>query len=190
MAELTITLTGFAELAAGLRELPKNVGKNMLRSAVASGAAVVRVQAKANAEAMRVTGTLARSIYQAQIPEASNDEKQTFYVGCRQGKRYQKVGKRGVSKDAYYARFVELGHWSRPPGTKLGKDGKPRAMRLKQWGKARLEDIGERSRLKQIHWVGPKPFLRPAFDVTKDAQVDAMRAKLAARLASYKIKTK
>jgi hypothetical protein len=114
MMDLTIELKGFAELAAALRELPENLGKNVLRSAVGAGAAVVRREAKKNAEGMRDTGTLARAIYQKQIREESGPERQTFYVGARQGKAQQKVGKKQTNRDAYYARFVELGHFSRP----------------------------------------------------------------------------
>jgi hypothetical protein len=177
--ETTIKLTGFKELAEALRDLPDNIGKNVLRSAVAAGAAVIRVEVKANAEAMRDTGTLARAIYQKQIPEQSGLQKQVFYVSARQGKQYQKVGKKQVSKDAFYARWVELGHWSRPSG------GGHIAKRAGQSG--REAELNRLSAAGAIKWVGPKAFLRPAFDVKKDAAVDAIGAKIAERLLTLKV---
>ena len=158
--DVTMKLQGFKELAEALKELPQNISKNVLRSAVGAGAAVVRVEAKNNALAMKKTGTLARSIYQKQIRELSGPEKQTFFVGARSGKLYRSVGKKGVNKDAYYARWVELGHFSRPAKKGAG----------------------------HVHWVPAHPFLRPAFDVRKAEAVDAIGQKIAARLQTIKAK--
>lgn len=159
--ELITKLTGFKELADALRELPDDISKNVLRSAVGAGAAVVRVEAKNNALAMKRTGTLARSIYQKQIRELSGPEKQTFYVGARFGKK-KRFGKKGkdLSNEAYYARFVELGHFSRP--SKKGAGGR-------------------------VVWVPAHPFLRPAFDVRKDQAVEAIGAKISERLLKIKV---
>ena len=180
--EFEMQLQGFRELAESLRELPANVGKNMLRSAVGAGAAEIRKEAKQNAERIRKKGTLARSIYQKQIREQSGPERQTFYVGARQGKEYQKTGKKKVDKDAYYARFVELGHWSRPSG------GGHISKRAGQRG--REAELNKLSKAGHIRWVQARPFLRPAFDVKKDAAVTAMADKLRDRLRNYKAKTK
>jgi HK97 gp10 family phage protein len=147
-------LTGFDELARGLRELPDNLAKNDLRSAVAAGAAEIRKEVRQNALRIKDTGTLARSIYQKQIRELSGPDKQTFFVGARRGKKYQKVGKKGLSQDAFYAPFVEFGHY-----TRKRKDGKT-----------------------VPHWVSPKPFMRPAFDTKKEAAVTAIGDKLRARI--------
>jgi HK97 gp10 family phage protein len=178
--DFSTKLTGFKELADALRELPGNLGKNVLRSAVGAGAAVVRVEAKKNADAMRVTGTLARAIYQKQIPEQSGPEKQVFYVGARQVKLYQKVGNKGVNKDAYYARWVELGHFSRPAGGgKLPKNTNR--------GERNNAALASQVQAGSVHWVPAHPFLRPAFDVQKDHAVDAIGDKIRARLETIKV---
>lgn len=177
--DFTVRLDGFAELAAALRELPANIGRNVLRSAVAAGAAVIRVEAKKNAEQMRDTGTLARSIYQKQIREQSTLEKQVFYVGARQGKQFQKVGKKGANKDAYYARFVELGHFSRPTAKSGGG--------IIKRGGGRDSEIARRLHAGSIHWIPAHPFLRPAFDVKHQQAVTAMGAKIAERMAKIKV---
>lgn len=174
--DFSVKLQGFEELTKGLKELGEKVGKNVLRSAVGAGAAVIRVEAKKNAEGMRDTGTLARSIYQKQIPEQSSPEKQVFYVGARQGKIFQKVGKKGANKDAFYARFVELGHFSRPStGGRLAR------------GAGRDANLVSHLKAGTVRWVPARPFLRPAFDVGKDRAVDAIGNKIADRLAKIKI---
>jgi len=170
--DVTVDLKGFAELAQELKNLPEKIGKNVLRSAVGAGAAVIRVEAKKNAQAIKDTGTLARSIYQKQIRELSGPEKQTFYVGARQGKAHQKVGKKGLSRDAFYARFVELGHFSRPStGVRIGRSA-----------------LIDHLKAGTVHWVPARPFLRPAFEVGKTRAVDAMGAKIAERLQTIKAK--
>ncbi len=177
--ELIAKLQGFRELADALKELPQNISKNVLRSAVSAGAAEVRVEAKKNALAMKRTGTLARAIYQKQIRELSGPDKQTFFVGARSGKLYQKVGKKGVNKDAYYARWVELGHFTRAPGGRLRHTNR---------GERNNATLAAAVQTGHVHWVPAHPFLRPAFDVKKDRAVEAIGQKIAARLLTIKAK--
>jgi HK97 gp10 family phage protein len=117
MAELQ-HVAGLKELQAALKELPQCIARNVLRGAVAAGAAVIRTEAKARAPVSTgdaraghsPPGTLKRAIYQKQIRELSSPVKQTFYVGVRRGKQYRHQGKKGkLSRDAYYAKFVEFG---------------------------------------------------------------------------------
>lgn len=121
MADLA-HISGLSELEAALRELPDRIGKNVLRGAVSAGAAEIRVEAKNKAPVYTgdvskghpPPGTLKRAIYQKQIRELSNDQTQVFFVGVRQGKKYQKQGKKGnLSMDAFYWRWVELGSSAR-----------------------------------------------------------------------------
>ncbi len=177
--ELDAKLEGFKEFAAGLRELPGNVGKNVLRRAVSAGASVVRVEAKNNALAIKETGTLARSIYQKQIRELSGPRNQVFYVGARSGKQYRKVGKKGVSQDAYYARWVELGHFTRGPG-KGGffSTGSGRLFRETNRGQRNNAILAAQVHAGVVRWVPAHPFLRPAYDVKVNAAVDAMGASI------------
>jgi HK97 gp10 family phage protein len=173
--EATIKLTGFAELAAQLKALPDNIGRNGLRAAVAAGAAEVRKQAKTNALAMRDTGTLARSIYQKQIREQSSLQRQVFYVGVRAGRKFKKYGKSGMSKSseegAFYGRFVEFGHFTRPRGGGRITRGAGRAAVISS---------------SAVHWVPARPFLRPAFDGKKSEAIDAMAVKLRERIERFK----
>src|SRR5450830_714100 len=107
-----------------MKELPDRIAKNVLRGSVAAGAAVIRNEAKARAPVYTGSvsaghpppGTLKRAIYQKQIPERSSNIQQTFFVGVRKGKKYQKQGKNGdKSQDAFYASWVEFGT-SKQPG--------------------------------------------------------------------------
>ena len=117
MAELA-HIEGLDKLAWRLKQLPDRIGRNVLRGAVSAGAAVIRNEAKLKAplytgdvsKGHPPPGTLKRSIYQKQIAELSSLGRQVFYVGVRQGKEYQKQGKKGnLSQDAYYWKFVEFG---------------------------------------------------------------------------------
>lgn len=179
--DLEVKVVGFKELAAALRELPENISKNILRSAVAAGAAEIRMEAKSNALRIKRSGTLARAIYQKQIQELSDQEKQTFFVGARHGKRYQHRGKKGLSADAYYAPFVEFGHFTRQPGS---------AKRLRKTNRGEVANplLAFQVRTGQVKWVPPNPFLRPAFDTKKEAAVEAIAKKLADRILQYKAK--
>lgn len=117
MAELT-NVDGLRELQVALKQLPQNIGRNVLRGAVSAGATVVRNEAKQRARVYtgKVSaghpppGTLKRSIYQKQKRELSSAVQQTFIVGIRKGKKYRNQGKKGnMSMDAFYASMVEFG---------------------------------------------------------------------------------
>ena len=186
--DVTITLSGFAELAAGLRELPDKVSRTILSRSVSAGALVIQQEMTKNAQGMKDTGTLARSIYRKYIREESSQERKTYYVAPRQGKQYQKTGKKkNISKDAYYARYVEFGHFSRPPGTHVNKMGLTRANKLSRKsnrGGADNQALADQVRSGAVKWVPAHPFMRPAFDVKKNAAVDAMGQVLGAGIAA------
>jgi HK97 gp10 family phage protein len=114
----SVTIEGLDQLAQALRELPKRVARNGLRAAVYAGAKVIRDEAKVKAPIATSPlggdqpppGTLKRSIIMKQVPELSGEQKQTFFVTVRHGKKYRKQGKNGkLSQDAWYWRFVEFG---------------------------------------------------------------------------------
>lgn len=112
-----IQITGLKELNEALKQLPERVARNVLRGAVNAGASIIRKEMKDKAPVYTgpvsaghpPPGTLKRAVYQKQIGELSSLLKQTFFVGVRHGKKYQKVGKREVNLDAYYLPFVEFG---------------------------------------------------------------------------------
>lgn len=117
MAEIQ-SFKGLKELQQALKQLPDRIAKNALRGSVSAGAAVIRKEARDHAPVYQEqvqaghppAGTLKRAVYQKQINELSNAVKQTFFVGVRAGKKYQKQGKNGqLSQDAYYASWIEFG---------------------------------------------------------------------------------
>lgn len=171
--DVEIKLQGFVELAEALKGLPDNINKNALRAAVGAGAAVVRNEAKRRAPV--ATGVLRRAMYSKQIRELSSLTRQVVYVGARQGKKYQKIGKKQRSQDAFYARFIEFGHYTRPAGGGRLKRGRGRNAAL-------LAGIQSGA----VRWVPPQPFLRPAFDAKKQAAIDAMAEKIRERLDRFR----
>ena len=113
-----IHVQGLDRLSRALKELPKRVARSGLRAAVYAGAKVIRDEAKLKAPVATAAlgtnqpppGTLKRSVIMKQIPERSSDQKQTFFVTVRHGKKYRKQGKKGqLPQDAWYWRLVEFG---------------------------------------------------------------------------------
>lgn len=150
MAELE-HVSGLRELQAALKELPNRIAKNVLRGAVAAGAATIRSEARQRAPVYTgpvsaghpPPGTLKRAIYQKQIREKCTSTRQTFYVGVRKGGKYRFQGKKGtLSQDAYYASWVEFGT------------------------------------SKQV----AHPYMRPAYEMRKEAAVQAIKQYLEKRI--------
>ena len=169
---------GLKEIGEALQELPKRVERNVLRGTVAAGAALVRDAAREIAPTFHGSvadghpppGTLKRSIIIKQIPEKSGPTQQMFYVAVRHGKKYQKQGKKGnLSQDAYYWSWVEFGHWVNTTGKALGGRGKDAQ-------RAKAVAAGHKT------FVRAEPFMRPAFEITKNASIEAMKAYLEQRL--------
>ena len=115
MADLK-RVSGFDALARALAQLPQNISRNVLRGMVNAGATVIRKEVIARAPVYegndpRVDpGLVRRSVFQKQIPERSNRQVQTFYVGIRVGNgKTVKIRGRILSSDAWYWRFSEFG---------------------------------------------------------------------------------
>ncbi|WP_186275798.1 HK97-gp10 family putative phage morphogenesis protein [Burkholderia gladioli] len=109
-------IQGLDELYAALRQLPDNISRNVLRGMVNAGATVIRQECVVLApvyegdDPRADPGLIKRSIFQKQIPERSNKQTQTFYVGVRVGKgRTVKLRGRVLAADAWYWRFPEFG---------------------------------------------------------------------------------
>lgn len=106
----TIQLQGFRELATALKELPKRVARNGLRSATSAGAAVVRNEARSRAPVD--TGEMKRDIQMKRERDFGNTEglSASVSVYVRGGKKSRLAGKaRNVDKDSFYWKFVEFG---------------------------------------------------------------------------------
>ena len=174
-------ISGLKELQEALKQLPLNIARNVLRGAVGAGAALVRDEAKRKAPGYTGTpamghpprGTLKRAIYIKQIRERSSQFKQVFFVGVRKGKKYQKQGKHGNrSQDAYYASWVEFGHYYAPPG-KHGFGSRRAAMNA-----VALNGGG----IGGAKFIAPHPYMRPAWESQKRAAVQRISAYMAERI--------
>jgi HK97 gp10 family phage protein len=141
---------GLQQLAQACRELPERIARSALRQATSAGAAVVREEAKGRApvytgpiaQGHAPAGTLRKAVFMKQDRDASGPLNQVFVVGVRHGKAFQKVGKKGVNRDAYYFRFVEFGTVK----------------------------------------MSARPFIRPAFEMSKTKAVTAIGLVLADRI--------
>ncbi|WLE60237.1 HK97 gp10 family phage protein [Burkholderia plantarii] len=153
--------SGFAEFAALLESIPRDIGESDLRSVAVAGGTVLRDEAVERAPAGG-TGNLKRALYLKFIEERSTPTSKVYYVSIRRGKKPKKGEE--PTDAAYYGQMVEFGHWYVPP--------KPKGVR---WAAHRKVNIGKK-------WVPAKPFLRPAYEAKRTAAVDAMRERLKQRL--------
>lgn len=177
MAEFQ-NISGLKELQDALQKLPQNIAKNVLRGAVNAGASVIRDEAKLKAPVMhdaipshQPPGTLKRAIIVKQIPEKSGPTQQTYFVTVRKGKKLQGQGKKGnKSQDAYYASWVEFGHWMNTTGRALGG--------------GRNRDAKRSAAVAAGHnkFVPASPYMRPAYEAKKIDAVEAIKAYLEKRI--------
>lgn len=174
---------GLSEFQRALEQLPKNIGRNVLRGAVRAGAVVlqkeaIRLAPEYQGDDKRVTsGSIKAAIYEKQIAELSNELLQTFYVGVKRGYGRQKgggkftpikfVGGKVASLDAYYWTWVEFGHAYVPP--------RPKGVTQERHRLAHKTGSG-------AIWIEPRPFMRPAFANAKDDAIKAMVAYLEKRI--------
>lgn len=181
MATVTIKVDGLDKLQEQLAQISDRMGQNALRSATNAGAALIRNEARAQAPEYEVDkhhriaaghplpGTLKRSIITKFIREESTSTNVVYYVTVRKGIKYRKQGKNGnLSQDAYYASWIEFGHYA---------GGSTKGMTQKSARAARKAGA-----LDGARYVLARPFMRPAFDAQKENAVAAMKEKLAARL--------
>lgn len=175
---IALEIPGLDDMLRELRELPTAIRVKVLRNVVASGAAVIRREAvrlaPASTDAGPVKpqaghpppGTLKRAIYQTRMTQLCTPTDEVWKVDVRHGKqaRSSKRGKSTANLDAYYAMWVEFGHFTRVPHS-MTKTAKAAGRAL---GVAR--------------YVPAHPFMRPAFETQSAAALEAMRAKLADEL--------
>lgn len=148
-----------------LRELPDSVRKRLLRGTVATGASVIRKEAIRLApewtgevsQGHPPPGTLKKAIYQTRLSEKCTLTEEVWKVDVRKGPKVTK-GQKDYSTAAFYAHWVEFGHYARVSKS-VGKTRKERREYAKTQGL----------------WVPAKPYMRPAFENTKSAAFQAMR---------------
>ena len=171
---LALALPNLADWVAELEQLPQVLQRHVVFGAVATGASVIRREVIARAplhtgdvsKGHPPAGTLKRSIYQMRLRDDSTATSEVWMVAVRTGKKTRagKGGKRIALPDAYYARWVEYGHYTSAPksagGTRAG----------------RRKTVASGSALVPgAHWVMARPFFRPAFETKKDEAIKAMQ---------------
>jgi len=141
-----------------VREFGYDMEKKVFRNGVAAAARIFRNGVQRVLSRPRLSpvrrgenpGTLRRAIY---IKRAKDSKQglEHYFVGVRQGKAER--GRKGGSADAFYWRFVELGHRIRQPG-----QGISGGRRVKALLRARHDAQGGGR-------VRAYPFLQPAFQI-------------------------
>lgn len=156
---VTFDVPGLADMLAELSRLPEVMQRRVVRGAVATGCSVIRREVAARApeftgdvaQGHPPPGTLKRAVYQARLVDQCTGTAEVWTVGVRAGKRQR--------ADAFYARWVEYGHYTRTPagpGTRAARRAVARAS-----GTAR--------------WVPARPYFRPAFDAKRNEAMQAMQ---------------
>lgn len=138
--ELSVEIKGLEELISEIKELPKNIGLNALRSAVRASAVRVKKRAQQNTDLMFIdpTGRLKKAI------KAKGRKGYLARRGFFLASAYVPIGEtRGDVGGAYYAHMVEYGH----------RLVRARSNKKKGYGVAINGNYGS---------VAPKPFLRNA----------------------------
>lgn len=175
MPDMSMHWDGLAELKNRLAMLNEDVQRNVVRAAVGAAAREIAKEARLRAPRAETAhwrargkmvspGTLAKAIAAGRSRSESQPGREIWRVFVRHGKKEQARG-----LDAFYAGWVEFGHYYVPPGGKGGIGGS-----LRQRRKLRS--------LSSARFVPGRPFLRPAFESKKEAAVQAMVDRLKQRL--------
>lgn len=169
---VALKINGLEGMLADLRALPGAIQARIMKGMVATGASVIRKKALALApestgeiaEGHPPAGTLKKAIYQTRLPSLCTPTREVWKVGVRRGKAARSVGKAQRNLDAYYAFWVEYGHYTRVP------------VKTTKVARAAARAIGT------AKWVSPRPFFRPAVEISMAPALSAMRDYLRANL--------
>lgn len=156
----------FGDTFAKLDALADNLKGEVAISGAAAAARVfydeVRLRAPVGTRSMmrkgklHTAGTLRNAIYRVYAKKKSTDTTKRYEVGWNRG-------------DAWYARLIEFGHWSRAGIANGGR---------------RKHTI--KGKLNGVTWVAAKPFLRPALAVSGLA-MQAAKDRMVARLKELNV---
>jgi len=192
-----IQVEGVQEIADLLRGLG-NEGVKILRRGMSTGAAIVRNEIKARAPVaskphkrggrLVPPGTIKRSPVSVWARELSDADDQAFLVVLRRGKKYQRMGKKQINKDAYYWPWVEYGHKIVPRKGKQNGGGSTyytqrlrngeMATRKKEWSAASITG----RRRSATGFVPPHPFFIPAYNASAARASDAIATRILAEI--------
>lgn len=157
-----VQIRGIRAAQQRLVTLPDDVAEHVLRSSAYAGADLLKEEVVARAPSK--SGRLKRAIFTKHLDEHSGRDRQVYRVGVRRGRKKASDKDDGPADTAYYAAWVELGHWYIPPKP----DGIP-------WKAHRAKHVGKK-------WVNAKSFIRGAFDAKRAEAVRAMKERLKQRL--------
>lgn len=176
-----IQVTGLRELGEMLRDLGPKMQTRVMKGAVATAAAVFRDEAVRLAPVYSgqvgknhpPPGTLKKAIYMTRLVKLCNERVEVWMVNVRKGKRFQAHKSGGVTNnvDAYYAKWVEYGHYTRAP----------KGLAATKAGARKIIASGSQL-VSGAHYVAPRPFMRPAFENKKAAAAQAMREYMATNI--------
>lgn len=187
-----VRIDGMAELMAELRQLPQVMQQRIVRGAVGTGANIIKREVVALApewtgevsQGHPPPGTLKRAIYAARLVDKCTASVETWQVGVRSGKGVRNMGSKaskfgptqGTNMDAYYASWVEYGHYSRAPQSLPGT-------------RAARRTAVRSGAVAGAHYVLGRPFLRPGFERSKGTALRAMedyvRRNIAAAVVAF-----
>ena len=155
--------TGLPELLSKLQRVPLVLARRVERAALTDGGEIILEAAQAFAAQHRVTGELAEDVIM-EVRVAGNLESGRVSIGPAYDRVALKIRKRGKyagrpdssTSPGVYGKFVEEGH---------AGPGQPNARERKRSGKE--IELGS-------HDVPPHPWLKPAFDSSSEAAVEAI----------------
>lgn len=181
-----VVIDGWAELDTKLLGLSDKIAKQALKQSVSAGAKFMQKAVKDKAPELngftwgehQPPGTLKRSIITVFCPELSNDYEATYKVAVKMGKKYRNKGKKGnLSQDAFYAEWVERGHYYVPPNPNFTISDRG----IRHGSNWEAHRTSERS-LSNARFVPAHPFMRPAWDVEKDQALEVIRQQLETKI--------
>lgn len=183
-----IELKGAKELADLLRNMDRKLAKKLFRKALREGAKVI--QAAAQAKAPVDTGLTRSAI---KVRAAKRQKRGRFGVAVQ-------VGEGDYRGETFYASFLEYGHKMGKRSQGLGARSRRESRKLRSEARAN-KAIGKKGTLfrerQERYWasegrrralkeggerkqVPPRPFMRPAFDESKEQAarkvIEALRA--------------
>lgn len=176
MAEFQIN--GLKELNKALQELPVNIERNILSSAINQGTNVILKQTRLMAPTQDIKKQLQSRVLKAKRGEVIRE----IYIQSPRDIKKRKNGEKPkkAPKDLFYARFFEFGTASYYTGKGQTVGGPYKVP--KKSGKYR---IGKNTRGGQFTHPGikPRPFLRPSLDLKSQEAIKAMATVIRLRLA-------
>lgn len=175
---MTIDVGEITKLITEFRQLPAVLRGPLARGAAKAAMTELRDRAIAKApmsagpegsEGGPPPGNLKRAIYCMRLPEACSTDREVWKVDARKGagkwKHKRNAGKETNSNGAFYAGFVEFGHWSRTPAPVfLHGKGTRNAVRAAYQASGKAK------------WIEARPYMRPALDSMRNDFAAIMQA--------------